>query len=352
MRFRRRAVWPAERCVERTRSLRKRRHHVAGGLHLFIVAPNFNLIGFENGISLPQSCMTGVHDVAGCAGARNRVRGNMGSSGAEIHGASWFRGLRRQIRRNDAARRRVFRSTFDRWSRFQRLCGSSHPANSGLPSSEIVSVARDIFACAGARLAIRLREFARRRFHRACSNPHLSQMSLPVPRLNSFCGDVLPPAAGLPRRSARAIFRDARLGQIERRFFAHGVRWLRLRYSIAPSPERGSPRFRSRLSDSSCLPNPRLGRVPAGSAANVTCKHPSSERANPCPAARNRCDAAGRRHILQQIMLRQHRKFGVRGLKRSVPAASSAACLQLSIGYDSLTHPAGFINLQTSPPRP
>src|SRR5579862_8782871 len=92
-----------EGCVERTRSLRKRSHYVAVGLHLFFVAPNFNLIGFEDGISLPQPRVPRVYEVSGGAGTRNRVSGNMGGAGATSCGPCLLGAQCRQVCRNDPA---------------------------------------------------------------------------------------------------------------------------------------------------------------------------------------------------------------------------------------------------------
>ena len=51
---------------------------------------------------------------------------------------------------------------------------------------------------------------------------------------------------------------------------------------------------------------------------------------------RRTCDAAGCRHIFQQIMLGQHRKFGVRGLESVSSSGRLTGACHFSIGHDSL----------------
>ena len=64
----------------------KIRDDVAGGLQSFFVTPDFDLIGFEHGIALPQARVADVGDVARGGGSCESFGGNVAGAGAEAHG--------------------------------------------------------------------------------------------------------------------------------------------------------------------------------------------------------------------------------------------------------------------------
>ena len=59
--------------------------YVSGGLQSFFVTPDFDLIGFEDGIALPQARVADIGDVARGGGTGQSFRGDVAGAGAEAH---------------------------------------------------------------------------------------------------------------------------------------------------------------------------------------------------------------------------------------------------------------------------